>query len=86
MFSNEKYTGNVIIFKTLTTGFPDRKHINNNDETEKYIMIQKHPEIISTGIFDKVQSEKMRRFNIIQDENGKHRASTKYSSKRKIDV
>lgn len=86
MLSNEKYTGNVIVFKTLTTGFPDRKRINNNGETEKYIMLQKHPEIISKEIFEKVQSEKARRCNIIQDENGKHRASTNYSSKRKIDV
>lgn len=36
MLSNEKYTGDVIIFKTLTTGFPDRKRINNNGETERY--------------------------------------------------
>ncbi len=86
MLSNEKYTGNVIIFKTLTTGYPNRKRINNNGETEKYIMIQKHPEIISKEIFEVVQNEKVRRCNIIQDENGTHRASTKYSSKRKIDV
>ncbi len=86
MLSNEKYTGDVIVFKTLTTGYPNRKRINNNGETEKYVMIQKHPEIISKEIFEAVQNEKARRCNIIQDDNGKHRTSTKYSSKRKIDV
>ena len=79
-------SGDVIVFKTLTTGYPNRKRINNNGETEKYVMIQKHPEIISKEIFEAVQNEKARRCNIIQDDNGKHRTSTKYSSKRKIDV
>ena len=82
LLSNEKYIGDVIIFKTITIGFPDKKRIRNDGVEEKFLCASQHPAIISRETFDAVQEEKRRRSNIIEDENGRHRSRHKYSSKR----
>ena len=82
LLSNEKYIGDVIIFKTITIGFPDKKRIRNDGVEEKFLCASQHPAIISRETFDAVQEEKRRRSNIIEDENGRHRSGHKYSSKR----
>ncbi len=82
ILSNEKYVGDVIVFKTYTTGFPNRKRITNSGEKSKYLSAKSHPAIISRENFA-VQKEKSRRSNVIRDENGVRRKNTKYSSKRK---
>ncbi len=82
LLSNEKYIGDVIIFKTITVGFPDKKRIRNDGKEDKFLCASQHPAIISREIFDAVQEEKHRRSNIIEDENGRHRSGQKYSSKR----
>lgn len=82
ILSNEKYIGDVIIFKTYTTGFPNRKRVKNSGEKNKYLSAKSHPAIISRENFDAVQEEKLRRSNVIRDENGIKRKNTKYSSKK----
>ena len=82
ILSNEKYVGDVIIFKTYTTGFPNRKRVKNSGEKNKYLSAKSHSAIISRENFDAVQEEKMRRSNVIRDEDGIKRKNTKYSSKR----
>lgn len=82
ILSNEKYVGDVIIFKTYTTGFPNRKRITNSGEKSKYLSAKSHPAIISREDFDAVQEEKSRRSNVIRDEDGIRRKNTKYSSKK----
>lgn len=82
LLSNEKYIGDVIIFKTITVGFPDKKRIRNDGTEEKFLCASQHPAIISRETFEAVQEEKHRRSNIIEDENGRHRSDHKYSSKR----
>lgn len=82
ILSNEKYVGDVIVFKTYTTGFPNRKRITNSGEKNKYLSTKSHPAIISREDFDAVQDEKLRRSNVIRDGNGVRRKNTKYSSKK----
>lgn len=54
LFSNEKYIGDVIIFKTITIGFPDKKRIRNDGVEEKFLCASQHPAIISRETFDAV--------------------------------
>ena len=82
ILTNEKYIGNVLLKKTYTDGFPNRKRRNNCGEKDQYLAEQLHPEIISKEIFDAVQSERQRRSNVVIDENGeKKRAGKRYCSK-----
>lgn len=82
ILTNEKYIGNVLLKKTYTDGFPNRKRKNNCGEKDQYLAEQLHPEIISKEIFDAVQSERQRRSNVVVDENGeKKRAGKRYCSK-----
>ena len=82
ILTNEKYIGNVLLKKTYTDGFPNRKRKNNRGEKDQYLAEQLHPEIISKEIFDAVQSERQRRSNVVIDENGeKKRAGKRYCSK-----
>lgn len=82
ILSNEKYVGDVIVFKTYTTGFPNRKRVTNFGEKNKYLSAKSHPAIISREDFDAVQDEKLKRSNVIRDGNGVRRKNTKYSSKK----
>lgn len=82
ILTNEKYIGNVLLKKTYTDGFPNRKRKKNSGEKHQYLAEQVHPEIISKEMFDAVQKERQKRSNIEIDENGvKKRASKRYSSK-----
>ncbi len=68
MLSNEKYIG----ISVVNVG---------GEEGQIYKLNDSHPVIISKEIFDTVQEEKLKRSNVIVDENGTHRNTTKYSSK-----
>lgn len=70
MLSNEKYVGDVELFK------PD-------ETTETYLMEDSHPAIIERATFQAVKLEKKSRSNIENTQNGQKRKSKKYSSKRK---
>lgn len=82
ILTNEKYIGNVLLKKTYTDGFPNRKRKRNSGEKHQYLAEQVHPEIISKEMFDAVQKERQKRSNVEIDENGiKKRASKRYCSK-----
>lgn len=82
ILTNEKYIGNVLLKKTYTDVFPNRKRKKNSGEKHQYLAEQVHPEIISKEIFEAVQKERQRRSNVEIDENGvKKRASKRYCSK-----
>lgn len=82
ILTNEKYIGNVILGKSFTDGFPDRKRKKNSGEKEQYLVERMHPEIISHEIFEAVQHEMERRTNVSIDEDGKKKRSNKrYTSK-----
>lgn len=69
MLSNEKYIGVSVV----NVG---------GEEGQIYKLNDSHPAIISKEMFDAVQEEKHKRSNVIVDENGTHRSSKKYSSKK----
>jgi hypothetical protein len=72
ILSNEKYTGNVELFKS-------------SKSEVHYLASGSHPAIISKEVFETVQIEKKRRSNMVKDENGWQRKNEKYSSKKKIE-
>lgn len=69
MLCNEKYIGVAVV----NVG---------GKEGQIYKLNNSHPAIISKEIFDAVQEEKLKRSNVVIGENGTHRSSTKYSSKK----
>ena len=69
ILSNEKYIGIAVVNV-------------DGEEGQIYKLNNSHPAIISKEIFDAVQKEKLKRSNVAVDENGTHRNSTKYSSKK----
>ena len=69
MLSNDKYAGNVILFK-------------KGLHSECYLSKKNHPDIISEETFKAVQIEKSRRSNVEVTEAGVKRKSTKYSAKK----
>lgn len=82
ILTDKKYIGNVLLKKTYTDGFPNRKRKKNSGEKHQYLAERIHPEIISKEMFDAVKEERQRRSNVVIDENSvKQRASKRYSSK-----
>ena len=70
ILSNEKYTGNIELLKS-------------SKSEVHYLASGSHPAIISKEVFETVQKEKVRRSNVVKDENGTaKRKSKKYSSKK----
>lgn len=71
MLSNEKYAGDVWLLKL-------------GSSEVHYLASDNNPAIISSEIFEAVQIEKVRRGNVVKDENRTvKRKSEKYSSKKK---
>lgn len=52
------------------------------EEGRIYKLNNAHSSIISKELFDAVQEEKIKRSNLVVDENGTHRRNKKYSSKK----
>ena len=64
LLSNEKYTGRVILQKTISTG---AVQIENNGPMERYLYTGSHEAIISDEMFKVVQKEKQKRSNILEN-------------------
>ena len=64
ILTNEKYVGDVILYKTFSPNFPEKKRIQNNGEHKKYIQEDHHPTIISREMFRAVQVMRENRSNI----------------------
>lgn len=60
LLSNEKYTGRVLLQKTVSTG---AVQIENNGLMERYLYTDAHEAIISDEVFMAVQQEKLKRTN-----------------------
>ena len=58
LLSNEKYTGRVLLQKTLSTG---AVQIENNGLMERYLYTGSHEAIISDEMFMAVRQEKLKR-------------------------
>ena len=64
LLSNEKYTGRVLLQKTVSTGF---SQIENNGFMERYFYTGTHEAIISDELFTAVQQAKQKRANSPQN-------------------
>ena len=60
LLSNEKYTGRVLLQKTISTGI---SQIKNDGILARYVRSNAHDSIISDEMFKLVQQEKMKRTN-----------------------
>ncbi|EJE7236434.1 recombinase family protein [Clostridium sporogenes] len=82
---NEKYTGDALLQKTITTDFLTHKRVKNRGEVQQYYVEDSHPAIISKGTFQKVQDEIKRRANLVwYSEKTKSRYTNKYAFSGKI--
>ena len=71
--------------RTLRRNTRDSVRMNNKGAPlhEQFCMTNGVEAIIPKETFEKVQAEKKRRSNYVEDENGRHRSGKKYSAKRK---
>lgn len=85
MLSNEKYTGKILLFKTVMVNYPYSVRRTNTGGTlrEQYCMSNGVDEIIDEATFNAVQDEKRRRSNYEITKAGKRRKAKKYSSAQK---
>jgi len=82
ILQNEKYTGDVMVMKTFNEGFLNTKRKTNRGEKARYLATSNNPVIIPKEVFDKVAAIRAERSNVIKDEEGNIRKSTKYSMKK----
>ena len=86
LLSNEKYCGDVVIFKSYSSiqlsPVKTKRRKENNGETDRYMCVSNHPAIITKEMFEATRTEKARRSNIEITESGTKRKSTRYSKKR----
>ena len=83
MLTNEKYVGDVILYKTFSPNFPEKKRIQNNGEHKKYIQEDHHPAIISREMFKAVQEMRESRSNIERHADGTvTRKAKRYTGKK----
>ena len=83
LLSNEKYTGEIILFKTVTLDYPYGVRLDNRngDHHARYAISNGVDAIIGKETFDQVQEEKKRRSPYEEGPDGKQRKRTRYSSK-----
>ena len=84
ILSNEKYTGKIVLFKTVMVNYPYSVRRSNTGGSlrEQFCMTNGVDAIIDEETFQTVQETKKRRSNYEKTENGPRRRKVKYSSKR----
>lgn len=83
ILNNEKYVGDVILYKTFSPDFPGKKRIPNNGEHQKYIQEDHHPAIISRETFRAIQEMRESRSNIERHADGTvTRKARRYTGKK----
>ena len=76
---NEKYIGDALLQKTITTDFIEKTRIKNDGSLPQYYVKDSQPAIIPKDIFTQVQEEMARRANLFSGDESKKRRV--YSSK-----
>jgi site-specific DNA recombinase len=71
---NEKYMGDALLQKTVTTDFLTKKRVKNNGVLPQYYVEDDHEAIIPKDLFMQVQEELVRRRNVHRSPSGKKRA------------
>jgi site-specific DNA recombinase len=70
---NEKYMGDALLQKTVTTDFLTKKRVKNNGVLPQYYVEDDHEAIIPKELFMQVQEELVRRRNVHRSPSGKKR-------------
>ena len=78
ILKNEKYIGDALLQKTITTDFIDKTRIKNDGSYPQYYVTGSQEAIIPRDLFTQVQEEMARRSNMLSGDNKKKRV---YSSK-----
>ena len=78
---NEKYMGDALLQKTITTDFMEKTRIKNDGSLPQYYVKDNHEAIIPKDIYTQVQEEMARRTNIYsgKDEKKKRIYSSRYA-------
>ena len=77
ILKNERYAGNAVVGKSYsTTTFPHKK-VRNHGEREMYLLPDSNPPIISSEVFDRVQT-------LLQSRKNAHIGSTNQPFSRKL--
>lgn len=79
ILSNEKYIGDALLQKTITTNLLEKKREINNGLAPQYYVEGSHDAIIPRDLYMRVQEEMVRRANLRSGEDGKKKRI--YSSK-----
>lgn len=78
ILENEKYYGELLLQKTVTVDYLTKKRVDNDNLEPMYRIDNNHEPIISKEMFDLVQQERKRRFEITRGRNEDRR---KYTNK-----
>ena len=70
---NEKYMGDALLQKTITTDFMEKTRIKNDGSLPQYYVKDNHEAIIPKDIYTQVQEEMARRTNIYSGEDKKRK-------------
>lgn len=70
---NEKYMGDALLQKTVTTDFLTKKRVKNTGVLPQYYVEDDHEAIIPKDLFMQVQEELVRRRNVHRSPSGKKR-------------
>ncbi len=79
ILKNEKYIGDALLQKTITTDFIEKTRIKNDGTAPQYYVKDSQEAIISRDVYAQVQEELVRRANLFSGEAGKKKRV--YSSK-----
>ena len=79
ILQNEKYIGDALLQKTITTDFIEKTRIKNDGSFPQYYVKGSQEPIIQRDLYVQVQEEMVRRANLISGEAGKKKRI--YSSK-----
>ena len=76
---NEKYIGDALLQKTVTTDFLTKKRVVNNGIAPQYYVENNHEAIIPREVYMKVQDEMMRRAGVRESSGNRHVYSGKHA-------
>ena len=79
ILTNEKYMGDVLLQKTYTVDFLNKKRVKNDGIAPQYYVENSHEAIIPKEIFMRVGEEMYRRTNMVSSKGKRRIYSSKYA-------
>ena len=82
LLSNEKYSGDILLMKSVRLGGIGSRRTRNEGQAERYLAMSTHPAIVDKETFEAVQKEKVKRSNVFLVEGEVKRRDVRYSAKK----